>query len=299
MPRRRYGRTVDAVNAKHLPKQFPEIVYTKARVIVNLMPSLFMNSRLDGKAAIVTGGASGIGCAIAKRFASSGARVWIADLDAGQAGAVASEIKKQGGKAEGLPCDVADQAQVKAAFQQVFESVPVQILVNSAGIAHIGNLESTTPTDFEKIFRVNVMGIYHCMQICVEHFKANGGGVILNMASVSALTGLKDRFAYSTSKGAVVSMTYSVAKDYLPHNIRCNCIAPARVHTPFVDGYLAKNYPGQEKEMFEKLSHVQPIGRMGQPDEIAALAQFLCSDEAAFITGVNYPIDGGFLNLRD
>ena len=258
-----------------------------------------MDSRFESKAAIVTGGASGIGSAIAKKFALSGARIWIVDLDGGQADAVAGEIKKQGGKAEGVACDVADHAQVKAAFQKIFESGPVQILVNSAGIAHIGNLESTSPADFEKIFRVNVMGIYNCMQAGVGHLKANGGGVILNIASVSALTGLKDRFAYSTSKGAVVSMTYSVAKDYLPHNIRCNCISPARVHTPFVDGYLANNYPGQEKEMFEKLSRVQPIGRMGQPDEIAALAQFLCSDEAGFVTGVNYPIDGGFLNLRD
>jgi len=129
--------------------------------------------------------------------------------------------------------------------------------------------------------------------------KTNGGGIILNMASVSALAGLKDRFAYSTSKGAVISMTYSVAKDYLPFNIRCNCISPARVHTSFVDGFLAKNYPGQEQEMFKKLSQAQPVGRMAQPEEVAALALFLCSDEASFITGVNYPIDGGFMNLRD
>ena len=258
-----------------------------------------MSSRLDDKTAIVTGGASGIGGAIAKKFAANGARVWIVDLDPAQSEAVADQAKKQGGRAECAVCDVSDQAQVAAAFQQIFQSGPVQILVNSAGIAHIGNLESTSAADFEKVFRVNVMGIYNCMQACIGHLKANGGGAILNMASVSALTGLKDRFAYSTSKGAVVSMTYSVAKDYLPFNIRCNCISPARVHTPFVDGYLARNYPGQEKEMFEKLSRVQPIGRMGEPEEIAALAQFLCSDEAGFITGVNYPIDGGFLNLRD
>lgn len=256
-------------------------------------------SRLDSKMAIVTGGASGIGRAIAKRFAASGAHVYILDLDDDQAETLAQEIKADGGKAEARACNVSDQAQVKTVFQQIFQSGPVQILVNSAGIAHIGNLESTSADDFDRVYRVNVMGIYNCMQACIGHLKSNGAGVILNMASVSGLTGLKDRFAYSTSKGAVISMTYSVAKDYLPFNIRCNCISPARVHTPFVDGFLSKNYPGQEKEMFEKLSQVQPIGRMGEPDEIAALALFLCSDEAAFITGVNYPIDGGFLNLRD
>lgn len=256
-------------------------------------------SRLDNKTAIVTGGASGIGRAIAKRFAANGARVCVLDLDGNQAEAVACEIKADGGKADARACNVADQGQTKAVFQQIFESGPVHILVNSAGIAHIGNLESTSADDFDRVYRVNVMGIYNSMQACIRHLKSNGAGVILNMASISGFTGLKDRFAYSTSKGAVISMTYSVAKDYLPFNIRCNCISPARVHTPFVDGYLAKNYPGQEKEMFQKLSQVQPIGRMGQPDEIAALALFLCSDEAAFITGTNYPIDGGFLNLRD
>ncbi len=258
-----------------------------------------MNSRLDHKSAVVTGGASGIGRAIAKRFAAAGARVCVLDLDSSQTDAVVREIRAEGGSAEGMACDVADPPQVRAVFERIFRLGPVQILVNSAGIAHIGNLESTSAEDFEKIFRVNVMGIYNCMQACIGHLKANQGGVILNMASVAAVAGLKDRFAYSTSKGAVVSMTYSVAKDYLPFNIRCNCISPARVHTPFVDGYLARNYPGQEKEMFQKLSQVQPIGRMGEPDEVAALALFLGSDEASFITGVNYPIDGGFINLRD
>jgi NAD(P)-dependent dehydrogenase (short-subunit alcohol dehydrogenase family) len=162
----------------------------------------------------------------------------------------------------------------------------------------VGTVESTTESDFDRVFRVNVKGIYNCMQAVAACMKSSGGGVILNMASIAGSAALADRFAYSMSKGAVIAMTYSVAKDYLQHNIRCNCISPARVHTPFVDGYLQKNYPGREKEMFEKLAKSQPIGRMGKPEEVASLALFLCSDEAAFITGVDYPLDGGFFNLR-
>ena len=276
-----------------------EIVYTIKSIYHKKFRHIYMNLRLTNKIAIVTGGASGIGKAIVKKFAASGAHVCILDLDGAAAEALVREIKADGGSADAQACDVTDQAQVNAVFQQIFQHSKVNILVNSAGIAHIGTLESTTAQDFERVFRINVMGMYHCKQACIGHMKANNGGVILNMASVSAMVGLQERFAYSTSKGAVVAMTQSVAKDYLPFNIRCNCISPARVHTPLVDGYLAKNYPGQEKEMFDKLSKVQPIGRMAQPDEIASLALFLCSDEAAFITGVNYPIDGGFVNLRD
>jgi 2-keto-3-deoxy-L-fuconate dehydrogenase len=187
---------------------------------------------------------------------------------------------------------------VRAAFNEVFQEGPVHILVNNAGISHVGNLEGTLEPDFDRIFSVNVKGMYNCMQASVSHMKANGGGIILNMASIAGSSGLADRFAYSMSKGAVVAMTYSVARDYLAHNIRCNCISPARVHTPFVDGFLHRNYPGKEQEMFEKLEKSQPIGRMAQPEEIAALALYLCSDEASFITGSDYPIDGGFLNLR-
>ncbi len=123
-------------------------------------------------------------------------------------------------------------------------------------------------------------------------------GTILNMASIAATAGLANRFAYSMTKGAVLSMTLSVAKDYLSQGIRCNCISPARVHTPFVDGFVAKNYPGHEAEKMKDLALSQPIGRMGKPDEIAALALYLCSDAASFLTGVDYPIDGGFFNLR-
>ena len=254
--------------------------------------------RLDGKLAVVTGGASGIGRAVAQRFASSGACVRVLDIDEGAAKTVASEIASSGGNAKAYGCDVSQHDSVKAAFNNVFQEGRVHILMNNAGISHVGNLEATPGADFDRVFSVNVKGMYNCMHASVAHMKANGGGIILNMASIAGTSGLADRFAYSMSKGAVVAMTYSVARDYLAHNIRCNCISPARVHTPFVDDYLRKNYPGREKEMYEKLSRTQPIGRMGEPEEVASLALFLCSTEAGFITGVDYPLDGGFMNLH-
>jgi len=170
--------------------------------------------------------------------------------------------------------------------------------VNNAGVSHVGNIETTTEQDFDRIFRVNVKGYYNCIRAVIGHMKSSGGGTILNMASVAGSAGLADRFAYSTSKGAVIAMTYQVARDYIGHAIRCNSISPARVHTPFVDDYLRKNYPGREPEMYNKLAATQPIGRMGEPEEVAMLALFLCSDAAAFITGVDYPLDGGFTNLH-
>lgn len=220
------------------------------------------------------------------------------DIDEDAAKRVASEIASSGGNAKAYECDVSQRDSVKAAFGEIFREGRVHILVNNAGISHVGNLEGTPGADFDRVFSVNVKGMYNCMHASVAHMKGNGGGIILNMASIAGTSGLADRFAYSMSKGAVVAMTYSVAKDYLAHNIRCNCISPARVHTPFVDGFLRRNYPGKEQEMFEKLEKSQPIGRMAQPEEIAALALYLCSDEASFITGSDYPIDGGFLNLR-
>jgi NAD(P)-dependent dehydrogenase (short-subunit alcohol dehydrogenase family) len=222
--------------------------------------------------------------------------VRILDLDRQAAETAAREIGES--RATAHACDVTDQPRVLALFQELSAAEPINILVNNAGVSHIGKLETTTEQDLDRILRVNVKGFYNCMLACIPSMKAHGGGVILNMASIAGSVGLADRFAYSASKGAVIAMTYSVARDYLPHGIRCNCISPARVHTPFVDDYLRRNYPGKEKEMFEKLSQTQPIGRMGSPAEVASLALYLCSDQASFVTGANYPLDGGFLNLH-
>jgi 2-keto-3-deoxy-L-fuconate dehydrogenase len=256
------------------------------------------NFRLDGKVAVVTGGGSGIGRAIALKFAAHGAAVRVVDLSLDHAEAVCQEIVSAKGNAAAYGCDVTDQKQVKDTFAELIAQEPLSILVNNAGISHIGNLESTTEADFDRVFRVNVKGLYNCTWAAIASLKANGGGVILNMASIAGSAGLADRFAYSMSKGAVIAMTYSVARDYLGSKVRCNCISPARVHTPFVDNYLRKAYPGREPEMFAKLSQSQPIGRMAEPAEVASLALFLCSDESSFITGVDYPIDGGFFNLH-
>ncbi|MFD2742095.1 MULTISPECIES: SDR family NAD(P)-dependent oxidoreductase [Sphingobacterium] len=254
-----------------------------------------MNTLKD-KLAVVTGGGSGIGRAISMSFAAAGAEVHIVDMNEAVSNAVVQEIVHLGGRAVYHQCNVTDQKEVLDLVQQLAK---IDILVNNAGIAHVGNVEKCTESDFERVFQVNVKGAYNLLYAVVPIMKAQGGGVILNMASIAALVGISDRFAYSMSKGAIHAMTLSVARDYLQDHIRCNSISPARVHTPFVDGFIQANYPGQEAEMFEKLSKSQPIGRMAAPDEIAKLALFLCSDDAAFITGNDYPIDGGFINLNN
>ncbi|MBC7570935.1 MAG: SDR family oxidoreductase [Spirosoma sp.] len=253
---------------------------------------------LKNKTALITGGASGIGLAIAKTFAQAGAHVHILDLNDEQTREAASEIEQAGGLVTGHVVDVADQQQTVEVIGRIATQGQINILVNNAGVSHIGRADTTTEADFDRVFRINVKGVYNCLFATIPHLKANGGGVILNMASIAATLGLADRFAYSASKGAVLTMTFSVARDYLADRIRCNSISPARVHTPFVDGFIAKNYPGQEAEMFEKLSKSQPIGRMAQPGEVGALALYLCSDEASFVTGCDYPLDGGFTRLN-
>jgi len=256
------------------------------------------NFSLKGKTALITGGGSGIGKAIATTFANQGAKILIFETDSNAAEQTVVEIQETGNAAEAHLVDVTEFDQINTLVQSIAEKDSIDVLVNNAGIAHIGTAESTAEVDFDRLYNVNVKGVFNCTKACIPFMKNAGKGAIVNMASIAGSVGIKDRFAYSMTKGAVLAMTYSIAKDFLEYNIRCNSISPARVHTPFVDGFISKNYPGQEKEMFEKLSKTQPIGRMGTPEEIATLALYLCSDEAAFVTGTDYSIDGGFIKLN-
>jgi NAD(P)-dependent dehydrogenase (short-subunit alcohol dehydrogenase family) len=254
--------------------------------------------RLDKKIAIVTGGGSGIGKEIALLFTKQGAIVYLLDIDESSSQQVVQQIEQQAGNGHFLKCNVADLATVEQTIDQIIEQEgQIDILVNNAAIAHIGTAETTTPEDMDRLLNINVKSVYYLLHTVIPHMKKSGG-VILNMASVAAHVAVKDRFAYSATKGAVYMMTLSVAKDYIAHNIRCNCISPARVHTDLVDGYLEKYYPDNKEEVYDQLSKTQPIGRMGKPEEVAHLALYLCSEEAAFITGCDYPIDGGFLKLN-
>lgn len=254
---------------------------------------------LADKTVVITGAGSGIGQAIALLFAQQGAHVEVLDLQQAAAQVTVDQITAAGGSARASACDVGDQAAVQAVFAEIGTRRPrLDILVNNAGVAHIGTVLTTAEADMDRLYRINIKGVYHCSQAAIERMVAQGGGVVLNLCSIAAQMGLSDRFAYSMTKGAVLMMTYSMAKDFIKQGVRCNCICPARVHTPFVDGYLANTYPGREAEMFQKLSEAQPIGRMAKPEEIAALALYLCSDEAGFVTGSAYPIDGGAVNLR-
>ena len=252
---------------------------------------------LTGKVAAVTGGGSGIGRAISTLFGRQGAHVIVLDLNDQAAGETAECISAAGGRAESIACDVSDAGSVRATFGKIVGGTGrLDILVNNAGVAHVGNIECTPEDDFDRLYRVNVKGVYLCSQAAVPVMVRQGGGVILNMASIVSFIGVADRFAYSMSKGAVLTMTKSVAVDYVNQKVRCNCICPARIRTPFVDGFVRKNYPGREEQVLQELSAYQPMGRMGTPEEVAYLALYLCSDEAAFVTGQAYPLDGGVLN---
>lgn len=239
--------------------------------------------RLDHKHALVTGGASGIGAAVVDTLRAQGAVVRVLDLD---------------DRAD-LPGDVTDPEAVARAFTRAEAEAPLDILVCSAGIGFVGDILNTSPEDFDRLMAVNARGVFLCCREAVRRMTASGrGGCIVNICSIAAETALAERFAYSATKAAVLAMTRSIAKDFIGRAIRCNCVCPARVHTPFVDAYLARNYPGREAEVFAELSAAQPIGRMGRPDEVAALVGYLCSDEAAFITGAAYDIDGGVMAMR-
>ena len=246
-----------------------------------------MKFDLAGKKAVVTGGSSGIGKAIVETLMKQGATVFVIDLNENPANTKAG-IKT-------LTVDITKFDQLNTALTLLPEQI--DILVNNAGVGFVGNIEQTEEEDFDRLYQVNVKGVFNCIKAILPRMKKQGG-VIVNMASITAHIAVKNRLAYTTTKGAVLAMTNAIAKDYIANGIRCNSVSPARVHTPFVDNFLKKNYPGEEKEMFENLSQTQPIGRMGKPQEIGDLVLYLCSEEASFITGTDFPIDGGFIKLN-
>jgi len=258
-----------------------------------------MINNIANKTAVVTGGGSGIGYSICIALAKKDINVIVIDLDLNAAKATVEYILTEGGIAQAYALDVANYQNVIDVFENIKQQHTIDILVNNAGIACIGNIEETSEEDLDRLFQVNIKGVYNCTKASIKSMKSQQSGVIINMASVASSVGIADRFAYSMTKGAVLTMTYSIAKDYINDGIRCNCVAPGRVHTPFVDNFLEKNYADNKQEMFDTLSKSQPIGRMGYPSEIASLVCYLCSEEAGFITGSNFPVDGGFVTLNN
>jgi NAD(P)-dependent dehydrogenase (short-subunit alcohol dehydrogenase family) len=253
--------------------------------------------RLEKKIAFVTGAGSGIGESIAQLFGQQGAHVVLADIREDAARRVVNEIQESGGSARAQPLDVAEESQVKAAIEQVAAlEGRLDILVNNAGISHVGSILETSLEDWERVMRVNARGVFLCAREGVRQMLAQAprGGVIINIASVAAMIGIERRLPYCSSKGAVLALTRSIAIDFATQGIRCNAICPGTVETPFVEGYLARNFAGYEDEVRQQLHSRQPIGRMGRPDEIAHAALYLASDEAAFVTGSALVIDGGW-----
>jgi NAD(P)-dependent dehydrogenase (short-subunit alcohol dehydrogenase family) len=247
--------------------------------------------RLDGRHALVTGGASGIGEATVKELVSAGAFVWIADINLAAAEALASSLTS----AQFVHLDVTSPDSIAAAVKQIGN---LDILVNNAGIGHVGSIEATEPEDFDRLINVNVRAVYLVTRgflplLLAAENPSGPSGTIVNIASVAGQVGIKQRFAYCTTKGAVIAMTRQLAVEY-PKTLRVNAICPGTVETPFVEGYLEKFHKHNKEEMRAELRARQPIGRLGQPNEIASMVRYLASDEAAFITGSLFNIDGGW-----
>ena len=264
---------------------------------VEPQPSPSSGKQLAGRVALVTGGTRGIGAAISESLAAQGAALAACyGSNRERAEEFQSELARGSNNISIHRGDVGAAEDCRRIVDEVIEHHGgIDILVNNAGIAHVGTIEQTSEADLDRLYQVNVKGVFLCARAAVTIMLRQGGGVILNMASIASLVGVPERFAYSMTKGAVLTMTMSIAVDYVKRNIRCNCICPARIHTPFVDQFVARHYAGREQETLQQLSAYQPIGRMGTPEEVASLALYLCSDEASFVTGQAYPIDGGVL----
>jgi 2-keto-3-deoxy-L-fuconate dehydrogenase len=247
--------------------------------------------RLDGRHVLVTGGASGIGEATAKEFARAGAQVWIADINLPTAEALAATV----GSAKAIHLDVTSPESIATALAQLDH---LDILVNNAGIGHVGSIETTEPNDFDRLMNVNVRSVYLVTRaflplLLAAHERHEAVGAIVNVASVSGLVGIKQRFAYCTSKGAIIAMTRQLAVEY-PKTLRVNAVCPGTVQTPFVEGYLEKFHKHNKEEMRAELRARQPVGRLGRPEEVASAVRYLASDEAAFVSGTLLNIDGGW-----
>jgi NAD(P)-dependent dehydrogenase (short-subunit alcohol dehydrogenase family) len=240
---------------------------------------------LTGKTALVTGGGSGIGAAICAELARAGARIIVSDINAAAAAKVAATLPD----ATSLQLDAASLEAVQQAATAI---AALDILVNNAGIAGVGTVETTSAEDFDRIMRVNVNSVFYMTQAFLPAILQSKGSVV-NIASVAGLVGVKQRFAYCTSKGAVVAMTRQLSVDY-PQQLRVNCICPGTVDSPFVAGYLARYHAGEEAEVREQLKARQPVGRLGRPDEVASLVRYLCSPEAQFMQGSVLTLDGGW-----
>ncbi|HVW77303.1 MAG TPA: SDR family oxidoreductase [Alloacidobacterium sp.] len=241
--------------------------------------------RLDGKHALVTGGASGIGEATCKELARAGAAVIVADLNLEKAKALASSLPQ----AKAVLMDVTKRESIEAVAAQLDR---LDILVNNAGIAHVGDITRVEPDDFDRLMEVNVKSVYLVTRALLPLLLKNKGSIV-NIGSVAGMVGIKQRFAYCTTKGAVLAMTRQLAVEY-PKELRVNCICPGTVQTPFVEGYLDKYHPNEKEKVRAELNARQPVGRLGKPEEIASIIRYVCSDEAEFMTGSLLPIDGGW-----
>ena len=245
--------------------------------------------RLDGKNAVVTGAGSGIGQAIAELFASQGAAVWVVDRDQAGARATVDGIRAAGGRADAATVDVTDEAAVAAMAATL---PPVDVLVNNAGIGHVGNLTGTTVTDLDRLYAVNVRGVFNGCKVFAPPMMERGRGSVINMASIGGIVAVRDRLAYTVTKFAVVGLTKALALDHSASGVRFNCICPGRVETPFVKRRLAES-PDPE-QAYRDMAATQLTGRMAQPAEIAAAALYLAADEAAMVTGSSLLVDGGW-----